>query len=113
METIDEDHCKCPKCGTEVWYEYETEPNQDEMKEFMQPRHLLPTSSGPEFSILSGPVIPGSGSKSKGNSSRKLLMKKKTTGEIYRKLINSPNPKPKKAAEKLKKSVDTKANPVI
>lgn len=105
MNLIDEDHCKCPRCKTEVWFEYDDEP--ENVEELMQETYLtkLP-SSNPEFSIINGPPAPGGGSKTKGNRNKKQLMQKPTTTELYKRLTGVKAPvirrkgRPKKVVDK-------------
>lgn len=112
MESVDEDHCKCPKCGTEVWYEYDEGCEEsDEIEELMQEsfqRH----NNNPGFSILYGASVPGSGSKTKGRN-KKHLMQRPSTSEIYRRLCGTKNPIMRKKGRPPKKCIDSQAAPVI
>ena len=86
MDKIDDDHCKCPICKTEVWFDYdESEP--EDVEELMQETYIqrLP-SSNPEFSIINGPPAPGGGSRTKGKSNKKQLLQKPSTTELFRRL---------------------------
>lgn len=95
MELVDEDHCKCPKCKTEVWYEYDDDSSEDDIDELtLLPSHI-PQANGPDFSILGGPPLMGGGSKSKASSNKKQLMKKPSTFEIYNRLAGTKSPKPR------------------
>lgn len=106
MEKIDEDHCKCPICKTEVWFEYDESGNED-VEELMQETFIqrLP-SSNPEFSIINGPPAPGGGSKTKGNRNKKQLLQKPSTTELYKRLngfkapISRGKGRPKKDIDK-------------
>jgi hypothetical protein len=101
MIPIDDDHCKCPVCGTEVWYNYNEEISTDEIAELMQDS-LARHNTFPEYTVLGGSAVPGGGSKSKSRS-KKQLMKKPSTSELYNKLSGSKTPKPRRK----KKDIDT------
>jgi len=105
MNKIDEDHCKCPICKTEVWFEYD-ESKPESIEELMQETFLqrMP-SSNPEFSILNGPPAPGGGSKTKGKSNKKQLMQKPSTTELYKRLTRGNGTKAR-VREKTKKEID-------
>lgn len=104
MDAIDEDHCKCPKCKTEVWYEYDEEI--DDIPSLMQETFVqsLPNSN-PEFSILNGPPAPGGGSRTKGNKNKKQLPQKPTTTELFKRLNGYYSPLQRKKGRP-KKDVD-------
>lgn len=85
METVDEDHCKCPKCGTEVWYDYKEE-SDDDIGELMQESYTG-HSTDPQFSIMSGQAAKGGGGSNGGKSRKKQLMQKPTTTELYNRLV--------------------------
>lgn len=106
MVAIDNDHCKCPVCRTEVWYDYDEPPDMDidEIESLMQEsynRHPQP----PDVLVLGGGYAKiGGGSKSKGRS-KKQLMKKPSTKELYNKLSNTKSPLPRKSSQS-KNTVD-------
>jgi hypothetical protein len=85
MKTIDEDHCKCPNCGTEVWYDYKEESDEDDIEELMQ-ESIAGHNINPQFSIMNGPPAKGGGSSNGGRSRKKQLMQKPTTKELYNRL---------------------------
>jgi len=106
MDKIDDDHCKCPICKTEVWFDYdESEP--EDVEELMQETFItkLPNSN-PEFSIINGPPAPGGGCKTKGKSNKKQLMQKPSVNELYKRLTGVKAPairgkgRPKKVVDK-------------
>jgi hypothetical protein len=100
METVDEDHCKCPKCGTEVWYEY-SDPEPDEISDLMQECY----ETHNQTTILMGGAVKLGGGSKNGKSNKKQLMKKLPNSEIYKRLAASSNPilkppgRPKKAVD--------------
>ena len=85
MNPIDEDHCKCPQCGTEVWHDYQEPESADEIAELMQESvgGHMPTSKGV---LPAGRPLPGGGSKNK-NGSKKNLMQKPSTKELHDRLV--------------------------
>lgn len=85
MEGIDEDHCKCPVCGTEVWYDYKEDMEKpEEIDSIMR----IPSgqTAGQEYSILGGPPAKGGGNSSGSKSKRKQLLKKLSCKEIYKRM---------------------------
>lgn len=112
MDLIDEDHCKCSKCGTEVWFDYD-EPEPEDIEELMQETYLtkLP-SSNPEFSIINGPPAPGGGSRTKGGKNKKQLLQKPTTTELYKRLTGVKAPTIKRKGRP-KKVVDKQDSPSV
>jgi hypothetical protein len=59
MDNVDEDHCKCPRCGTEVWYNYgETSPAESQKVEVGLTRNSYISRSLPE-----GNRVPPGGAK--------------------------------------------------
>lgn len=110
MEPIDDDHCKCPICKTEVWYSYQEEMSDDDVREIMQP--VSAKGYNPDFSILGGPPILGGGSKSKGKSNKKQLMSKPSTTELFNKLANTKN-KISKSPGRPRKNVDNNNCPKL
>lgn len=113
MNLIDDDHCKCPRCRTEVWFEYEDDSEPEDIEELMQETYIqkLPNSN-PEFSIINGPPAPGGGSKTKGNRNKKQLMQKPTTNELYKRLtgVRAPAIRGKGSS---KKDVDNQEQPEL
>lgn len=99
MQVIDEDHCKCPNCGTEVWHDYDEPSVEEQIEEAMLGPFCASQSNGPDFTILGGPPLPGSSSKIKGRS-KKQLMKKPSTKELYDKLSGTGSPATRKTKEK-------------
>lgn len=82
MKIIDEDHCKCPVCGTEVWFKYDE--SQDDIEELMQD-NLNKHQINVYDAMLGGQPVKGSGSKVRGRS-KKALLQKPSTQELYNKL---------------------------
>jgi hypothetical protein len=109
MEPVDEDHCKCPQCGTEVWYKY-SEPSEsdDEIAELMQESY----NRHAQTDVLMGGAIQFSGGSKNGKSNKKQLMKKLPTSEIYKRLATTPN-KILKSPGRPKKSVDGNNSPAV
>lgn len=65
MELVNDDYCKCPVCGTEVWFNFNA-PKGDEITELM--RDKLKTHKSREDIPLTGK---GGHSKSRSKSGRK------------------------------------------
>jgi hypothetical protein len=84
MKLVDEDHCKCPQCGTEVWYKYsEPSESEDEIAELMQECYETHNQTPV---LMGGAVMPGGGSKSKSKKKKQLLQKPSTI-ELYNRLV--------------------------
>ena len=113
MKPVDEYHCKCPKCKTEVWYEYEDESEIEDIEELMQETFIqkLPNSN-PEFSIINGPPAPGGGSKTKGNRNKKQLLQKPSTTELYKRLNGFKAPI-SRGKGRPKKNIDKQESPEL
>lgn len=109
MNKIDEDHCKCPICGTEVWHNYNSKAEDDESDAWEDIEDLMkssiPCKQNPEFSILNGPPAPGGGSKTKGNSNKKQLLQKPSTTELYNRL-NGTKASARRGRGRPKKEID-------
>ncbi len=87
MDLIDEDHCKCHKCGTEVWYQY-SEPEKEEIEDMMMDS-IVRQDNDSQSILMGGAVVKrGGGSKSKGRSNKKQLMQKLSTNQLYRELLS-------------------------
>lgn len=79
MALVDEDHCKCPVCGTEVWFEFSVQDNS-EIAKLMREKYK--SNLPPKDPIPAGEAAKGGGgSKSKGRD-RKGLMQKKSLSQI-------------------------------
>lgn len=100
MDNVDDDHCKCSKCGTEVWYDYDEPPGEDEIESLMQESFNTHKQS-PDISLMGGYAV-GGGSKSKGRN-KKHLMKKPSAFSLYKQLANPSIP----IQGKSKKKVDS------
>lgn len=79
MIKINNDYCKCPVCGTEVWYNYNS-PTGDEIAELMQDRAI---AHQPKEIPPAGEPLPGGGSKSR---SKKDKSKKDSLATLNQKL---------------------------
>lgn len=75
MILTDMDFMKCPICETEVWF----------FQDFDYAR-LAEQAAGMEVDPIKIPVKKGGGSKSSGRNSRKQLLKKKSTKQLYEEL---------------------------
>lgn len=78
MVLVDEDHCKCPQCKTEVWFRYDQrEPKTEEL---MMPGNVCIEGKGYNYANLMKPehlVIKG-GSKSSNKRTKKREGKQRT-----------------------------------
>ncbi len=100
MEVITEDFCKCPRCGTEVWYDYEEPPDEEEFG------IVVDNTPAVQYSILGGSAKPGGGSKSKSRRNKKLLMRKPTIAQINQALASGPSLPQKRKKGRPKKNID-------
>jgi len=64
MIAVDDDFCKCPVCGTEVWYKYSAPAPQDEITALMRD---MARNHKPKEAMPAGEALPGGGSSSKSN----------------------------------------------
>lgn len=110
MDTIDEDYCKCPICGTEVWYEYNLD--EPETEDLMENNIVQNRRTNPEFSILNGPPAKGGGGGSKGRSNKKQLMQKPSTSELFRRL-DKESPVKKRVGRPKNINVDKQITPSV
>lgn len=78
MEPVSEDFCRCPECGTEVWYNYK----QDEIKSLMSDM-----SKGHATTELLPAGQPAKGGGSNNGKKRKQPVKKDSTQMIYKKMF--------------------------
>ena len=81
MKAVDDDHCQCPNCGTEVWYDYNMPSEKDQIEEALENNGGYVSRSLPE-----GYKVPAGGSKS-GSSSKKEQMKKKSGQRLFNQLF--------------------------
>lgn len=88
MLEMDADHCKCPICGTEVWYDYNEDLTQDEVAELMRD-NLAKHQRTVYDAMIGGEPIKGGGSRSNRPNSRKQALKKPSTAELYNRLAKS------------------------
>ena len=81
MEWKDDICYRCPECRTEVWLPELT----DDLKEVDEAKEVAEDEAGWNDDLFFIPKK-GGGSKSKGRSNAKQLLKKKTTAKIYEEL---------------------------
>lgn len=82
MQPVDEDHCKCPECGSEVWYSYSA--GHDDIEELMEDSIVHHQKNVYEAMIGGKPVKGGGGGS--GKNRNKKAMDKPTTNELYKRL---------------------------
>ena len=81
MAVIDDDHCKCHNCGTEVWYEYGEPSERKQIDDAVENNHGYVSRSLPERL-----KVPGGGSKA-GKRAGKERMRNKSTQTIYEQMF--------------------------
>lgn len=88
MLLVDDDHCKCPVCGTEVWFDYNDELTHDEVNELMKD-NLAKHQRSVYDAMIGGEPVKGGGSRNSKGKSRKQAMQKPSTTELYKRLSKS------------------------
>lgn len=68
MDLIDEDHCKCGQCGTEVWFNYEAPDLSSIDSDHVITKVKVPQSIFVSDEIAIKEMMPGIKIKRKGNS---------------------------------------------
>lgn len=84
MLEMDADHCKCPVCGTEVWYDFSRDLPQGEVEQLMREKYK---ANLPQVEPLPvGVPKKGGGSRSAKKHGRSEMLKKKSVSQLYREL---------------------------
>lgn len=89
MVLVDEDHCKCPECGTEVWFDYNTELSRDDIKDLMRDNLSKHQQTVYDAMIGGEPIKGGGGGRSNRSNSKKQALRKPPTSELYNRLAKS------------------------
>lgn len=66
MILIDEDHCKCPKCKTEVWFEYDAPDMSDDEQLINHTTNYVSRSLPERYKVPPGGNKTGKRTKKKG-----------------------------------------------
>lgn len=89
MLQVNEDYCKCPICGTEVWHDYNNEKlTVDYVKELMED-NLITHQRTVYDAMIGGKPIKGSSSNNAKSRGKKQAMKKPSANELYNRLAKS------------------------
>jgi hypothetical protein len=85
MEPVNEDFCRCPECGTEVWYKYSRDKvKADEVEQLMQDNIVHHQKNVYEAMVGGRPVKGKGGGGSKGRNKKSI--DKPTQNELYKRL---------------------------
>lgn len=85
MSLVDEDHCKCPQCGTEVWFDYNEELTKDDIKDLMKD-YLANHQCSVFQAMIGGDPVKGGGNRNSRSKGKKQALQKPSTTELYKQL---------------------------
>lgn len=89
MQPIDGDFCKCPHCGTEIWYG-KSAGGRENIKELMETTEEFPVFVHADelcLGVGGGRLSKGAARSSSRSSRRKALLRKPSTEQLYRQLF--------------------------